>query len=192
MQNTETKQTKDLVIKNEFIDLKDLTKSDVAKLPLFNVKLRRSLNRNGLQTSVTLLIDDLTLQLPLVSSELLPNGNSRQLRYFNPDSFMALIMDLNLPLIDENGKDKMEWVIPAAVRFVKGLYKNNKEYSSLHIVFKQFKYHVHFLTPHQLTIIETLSSQKRLLDRNKKQVKLEWLHKPEAIGSVEDAIEFDF
>jgi len=192
MQNTETKQTKDLIIKNEFIDLKDLTKSDVAKLPLFNVKLRRSLNRNGLQTSVTLLIDDLTLQLPLVSSELLPNGNSRQLRYFNPDSFMALIMDLNLPLIDENGKDKMEWVIPAAVRFVKGLYKDNKEYSSLHIVFKQFKYHVHFLTPHQLTIIETLSSQKRLLDRNKKQVKLEWLHKPEAIGSVEDAIEFDF
>lgn len=192
MQNTEIKQVKETLNKPEFIELKDLTKSDVSKLPLFNVRLRRSLNKNGLQTSVTLLIDDLTLQIPLVSSELLPNGNSRQLRYFNPDSFMALMMELNLPQVDENGKDKMEWIVPAAVRFVEGVYKDNKKYFSLHIVFKQYKYHVHFLTPHQETIIKTLSNQKRLFDRNKKPVKLEWLHKPEAIGTIEEAIEFDF
>ena len=48
------------------------------------------------------------------------------------------------------------------------------------------KYHVH-LTPHQETIIKALLIKKDYLIK-----KLVNLSKPEAIGTIEEAIEFDF
>lgn len=189
MQAQETKQVKE----QGFIKLQDLTKEDVKKLPLMNVRLKRSLNKSGLSTNVTLVVNPLNLQISLVSSEMLPNGKSRQLRYFLPDVFIALIMELKLPQLDENGKDKNDWIVPAALRFIKGKYKNSEAvYHSIEVVFKQFKYHTHFLTPHQFTILETLASQKKLIDRNGKVIKLDWIERPDAIDEAEVLEEFTF
>jgi len=189
MQGTETKQIKE----KGFIKLQDLTKDDVKKLPLLNVRLKRQLNKSGLATNATLMVNPLNLQISMVSSEMLPNGKSRQLRYFLPDVFIALIMELNLPQIDENNKDKNDWVVPAAIRFVKGKYRNSEsEFHSIEVVFKQFKYHTHFLTPHQLKILETLASQKKLVDRSGKVIKLEWLERPDAIEEAESQEDFMF
>lgn len=175
-----------------FVELRNLTKEDVRKLSIFPVKLRRSLNRSGLQTSVTLMINDLNLQLSLVSSQRLPNGNSTQLRYFLPDVFIALIMDLGLKQTDENNKDINEWTVQGAVRFVKGNNKSGNDYHSLEIIFKQYKYHVHFLTPPQLTILNALAGQKKILDIKGKQVKLDWQERPDAIDDMEFLDDFAF
>ncbi|MBN3490542.1 hypothetical protein JV173_03335 [Acholeplasma equirhinis] len=175
-----------------FVELKNLTKEDVKKYPLFPVKLRRTVTKSGIQTSVTLKLNESNLQIPLVSSERLSNGSSRQLRYFQPDIFIALILELDLPQVDENGKDLNDWNIKAAVRFVKGKYKSDKEYFSLEIVFKQYKYHVHFLSQPQITILEHLIKNKKLVDVTNKPVKVDWIVRPDAIDDIEELEDFSF
>lgn len=169
-----------------FVKLQDLSAADVKKLSLFTVKLKRRVNNSGLSTTATLLLNDLNLQVNLVSSERLSSGTSRQLRYFLPDVFIALIIELGLPQQDDLKKDKNDWNVPVALRFVKGKYKNSEnEYHSIEVIFKQYKYHVHFLTPHQLTILNALSASKKLIDRSGKPVKINWIERPDAIDEVE-------
>lgn len=176
-----------------FVELKNLTKEDVKKYPLFPVKLRRSINRSGLTTSAVLKLNELNLQISLVSSQRQANGRSTQLRYFLPDMFIALILDLGLPQVDDNKKDINEWNVNAAVRFVKGKFKQSeREYHSIEIVFKQYKYHVHFLTPPQLAILEALALQKKLIDKSGKVIKLNWIERPDAIDELDDVEEFNF
>lgn len=188
----EIKETK---IQNQvgFIALQDLSKEDVKKFSLFNVRLKRSLNKSGLNTQATLMMDPNNLQIQLVSSQRSANGKSTQLRYFLPDVFIALILELDLAQKDETGKDRNDWIVSAAVRFVKGKYKDSdKEYHSLELIFKQFKYHVHFLTPHQLRILEILSEKKQIIDKTGKPIKLNWLTRPDAIDEIEDSEDFVF
>jgi len=184
----ETKTMKEV----QFIELKNLTKEDAKKYSLFPVKLRRTITKSGIQASVVLKMSESHLQIPLVSSEKLSNGKSRQLRYFQPDTFISLIIDLGLSEKDENNKDLNEWNVKAAVRFVKGKYSNDKEYYSLEIIFKQYKYHVHFLSQPQLTILEHLTKNNKLVDVKGKPVKIEWIERPDVIDELEELEDFSF
>lgn len=173
----------------KFVELKDLTLEDVKKLPRFATKLKRSVNRSGLSTSITVVLNPLNLNIGLVSSEL-RNGVTYTLRYFKPDRFIALVRALDLKQKDEKELDVNEWVINPVVRFVKGTYKNTEgEYHSIEIVFKQYKYHVHFLTNDQLYILEDMASKGELIDAKGKKVKLTWEVRPEAIDKESDAPE---
>jgi len=182
--------TEKQIVKNEeikFVELKDLTPEDVKKLPRFATKLKRTSNRSGLSTSINVVLNPLNLIISLVSSEI-RNGKSYALRYFKPDRFVALIRALELRQKDEKDMDVNEWVVNPFVRFVKGSYKDTEgEYHSIEIIFKQYKYHVHFLTSDQLFILEDMASKGELIDAKGKKIKLNWEVRPEAIDKEEDA-----
>ncbi|VEU82766.1 hypothetical protein [Acholeplasma hippikon] len=188
------KETKVVVEQPKFVELKNLTNEDVKNLPIINAKFRRSINASGLNTGIILPLEPTTLYIPLLSSMRNANGKSRQLSYFLPDTFISIMLELGLKEKDEQGKQVNEWLHPVAIRFVKGKYLNSdKEYYSIEVVFKQYKYHVQFLNPQQVKILETLSEQGKLLDRAKKPYKVNWIERPEAIGEVEsDESEFTF
>ncbi|MGE4321000.1 MAG: hypothetical protein AB7E61_06105 [Acholeplasmataceae bacterium] len=174
-----------------FIELKDLTSADVKKLPRFTASLTRSENRAGLSTQIRLVIDKLNLQINLVSTER-TSTYSRQLRYFLPDAFIALIMALGLPQVDEDGKPKNSWIYTPVVRFVKGKFANSdEEYFSIEVIFKQYKYHVHFLTKLQKDILDDLIKSNELKDYQGNPVKVKWLERPTTIEKMED-IDVDF
>lgn len=181
-----------IIVPNEtkgFIDLKELTLEDVKKLPRFAVKLKRSLNRSGLAASVTVVLNPLNLNISLISSET-RSGKSYQLRYFKPERFIKLIRSLGLSQKDENGNDKNDWIVNPVIRFVKGSYSNQEgEYHAIEIIFKQYHYHVHFLTSDQLFILEDLASKNELIDAKGKKVKLVWAIRPEAIDKESEAPE---
>lgn len=191
---TELKKETKVTQVEKFVELKNLTQEDVKKLTIINARFKRSVNSNGLSTQIILPMEPSYLYIPLVSSMKTASGKSRQLSYFLPDTFIAILLDLKLKEKDANDKQVNEWIHPVAIRFVKGKYSTgDKEYHSIEVIFKQFKYHVHFLNPQQVKILETLSEEGKLLDRSKKPYKVNWIERPEAIDEVEsDESEFTF
>lgn len=177
-------------MKNEFTKLSDLTSKEVKKFVRLPLRMNRRVNQFGLSVSMNLVLNSSNLIIPIVSNEII-NGVSRRLRYYKPDRFINLVLNLDLPQKDERGLDINQWVFNPAIRFVKGNRKNGDEYHSIEIIFKQYHYETIFLNVEQLNIIESLERRNELKDYKNNIYKINWIVRPDVIEDEgEDLFEF--
>lgn len=184
------KEIKKINLEKDFIKLSDLSGKDVKDWVRVPVRLRRTVNRNGLNASMNVVINPINLIIPIVSAETV-NGVTRNLRYYKPERLISLLFELNLNQKDERGLDVNEWIFNAPIRFVKGIRKNGDEYHQLEILFKQYKYESVFLNKDQLDILTSLEKVGELKDFKGNQYKIKWNTRPEIIEDIGEDI-FDF
>lgn len=184
---TEVKQT---IVKSDFTKLSDLTAKEVKGFIRVPVRLQRRVNNNGLNTIMNLVLNPTNLIIGMISNERV-NGITRPLRFFKPERFINLIMTLGLDQKDERGLDVNQWVVNTPIRFVTGKTKNDDDYYSIEVVFKQFHYETIFLTYDQVSILNILSKQGDLKDFTGKVYKVNWVSRPDIIDDLSNDV-FEF
>lgn len=91
--------------------------------------------------------------------------------------FNALRALLELPLVDNRGRDRLEYVVSARVRFVKGSHDHG-DYKSMELIFKQYLYHIYwFQDADELRLLEFLENSKKL--------ELSWITRPDKVDQAE-------
>lgn len=178
MNAQEIKQTKKEVVKKdfEFIKLSELTGKELKDQGFEMVKVifNKKPTKNDYRYSIEIVINDDFLKV-----QLRPGGE-----YLTPDRFNLIALQLDLPIKDRMNRLNEKWVMTLPVRFIKGKFKNDTEYKSLEILFKQYLYDTHFFTSDQNRIIDTLE--------DKKNVKINWIERPEKIDTIEFDSTFSF
>ncbi|MFA6777972.1 MAG: hypothetical protein WCR80_06040 [Bacilli bacterium] len=168
--------TKTIKKEFEFKKLSDLTAKDLKEqgFVIRKVILNKKANKNGFRYSIEVAIDDEFLNVTLM-----PGG-----QYLSADRFNLILLTLGLDTKDKLNRIKEKWVINVPTRLVIGKYKDETEYKSLEVLFKQYLYDIHFFTNDQQRIFDNLEKTK-----NKK---FDWVLRPDKIDKVEESIDFVF
>lgn len=159
-----------------YVQLSDLTEKDLKSDEFDYVPVRMSIKqtKNGERYTILIILHD-----PFLKLTLQPGGN-----FIQADRFNLILLKLGVDLKDKMGREKTEWNLKLPVRFVKGKYKDDSEYLSLQIVFKQYLYDTHFFTSNQTRLLQELESRGHL--------KPKWVESPIKIDKVDfEGVEFN-
>jgi hypothetical protein len=169
-QESKTKQQDSKKENEQFTKLSDLTNEQVMKLPDVQVHLEKKIFKSG--TSAVL--------MKVVFNELFELESS-SMDTFDPlteDTYRNILLKTGTKLLDERGRVRTQFNLPAKYRFVKGHNTDGKEYKSVEIIFKQYVYRtIYIKRGHQMENIEMMEKAGYISPN--------WHVRPDALSSSE-------